>query len=118
MDVGTRIRQLREESGFTQLAFAKVLNINNSTLCQYENGDRVPSDDIKIRIADHFGVSLDYLLGRTDQKDMPPTVIDEGRLDAELIERLALLTPEEQSKVDAFVQGMIASRSDGTSLPE
>ena len=73
MDLGTRIKNLREESGLTQLAFAKILNINNSTLCQYENGDRVPSDDIKIRIADYFGVSLDYLVGRSEQRVKLPT---------------------------------------------
>ena len=77
MDLGTRIKNLREESGLTQLAFAKILNINNSTLCQYENGDRVPSDDIKIRIADYFRVSLDYLVGRTNQKEKPPTQSEE-----------------------------------------
>ena len=71
MDVGTRNKNLREESGLTQLAFAKVLNINNSTLCQYESGDRIPSDDIKGRIADYFCVSMDYLMGRTSIREKP-----------------------------------------------
>lgn len=115
MDLGTRIRHLREESGMTQLAFAKILNISNSTLSQYESGDRIPSDDMKIRIADHFQVSMDYLLCRTDQKEQPPTDVDERLLDAELIGLLTSLTPEEQGKVDAFVKGMIASRADGPS---
>ena len=77
MDLGTRIKNLREESGLTQLAFAKILNISNSTLCQYENGDRVPSDDIKIRIADYFKVSLDYLVGRSNQREQLPTISGE-----------------------------------------
>lgn len=77
MDIGTRIKSLREESGLTQLAFAKILNINNSTLCQYESGDRVPSDDIKGRIADYFCVSMDYLLGRTNIREKLPTASGE-----------------------------------------
>lgn len=79
MDIGTRIKNLREESGLTQLAFAKILNINNSTLCQYENGDRVPSDDIKGRIADYFCVSMDYLMGRTNIREKLPAYSGERR---------------------------------------
>lgn len=77
MDVGTRIKNLREESGLTQLAFAKILNINNSTLCQYESGDRIPSDDIKGRIADYFCVSMDYLMGRTSIREKLPAENEE-----------------------------------------
>lgn len=107
MDVGTRIRHLREESGLTQLAFAKLLNINNSTLCQYENGDRVPSDDIKIRIADHFGVSLDYLLGRTDQKEKTPA--QSGELKAP--EGYDKLTSANRMIVDRLIADLAKSQS-------
>ena len=62
--LGKRIRQLREKSDLSQLEFAKILNISNSTLSQYEAGNRIPSDEIKSKIADFFGVSIDYLLGR------------------------------------------------------
>lgn len=64
--IGKRIKLLRTENNLTQLEFAKILNIANSTLSQYEAGNRVPSDDIKKKIADFFNVSMDYLLGRTD----------------------------------------------------
>jgi repressor LexA len=64
--LGKRIKTLREEKDLSQLDFAKILNINNSTLSQYEAGNRIPSDDIKIKIADYFNVSVDYLLGRND----------------------------------------------------
>lgn len=62
MELGQRIKILRENAKLTQIELAKILRINNSTLSQYESGARVPSDDIKIAIANHFGVSLDYLL--------------------------------------------------------
>ena len=68
MDLATRIRALRESAHLTQLEFAQILNISNSALSQYENGGRIPSDEIKTKIADYFGVSLDYLYGRTNQK--------------------------------------------------
>mgnify|MGYP002460653117 CR=1 FL=1 len=43
----------------TQLDLAKILQVSNSTLSQYESGARVPSDEMKASIADYFGVSLD-----------------------------------------------------------
>ena len=64
--LGKRIKLLREEKEISQLDLAKLLNVNNSTLSQYEAGNRTPSDEIKMKIADYFGVSIDYLLGRTD----------------------------------------------------
>lgn len=68
MDLASRIRQLRESAGLTQLELAKILQVSNSTLSQYENGARIPSDEMKAAIADYFRVSLDYLYGRTNQK--------------------------------------------------
>lgn len=66
MDIGDRIRKLREKNNLSQLELAKKLQISNSTLSQYESGARTPSDDIKLKIADFFDVSTDYLLGKTD----------------------------------------------------
>ncbi|ATW26746.1 LexA family protein [Candidatus Formimonas warabiya] len=63
-----RIRLLREEKQLTQIHLAKVLNIENSTLSQYESGQRTPSDEVKIKIADYFKVSLDFLLGRSEER--------------------------------------------------
>ena len=71
MEIGQRIKSLREEEQLTQVDLAKILKINNSTLSQYETGARIPSDDMKIMIADYFSVSLDYLLGRTELKQVP-----------------------------------------------
>lgn len=64
MTLGHRIRQLREDSHMAQKELAARLHIANSTMSQYESGERVPSDEMKLKIADLFGVSVDYLLGR------------------------------------------------------
>ncbi len=75
--LGDRIYKLRTDRGITQKEFAKILNISNSTLSQYESNLRVPSDDIKIKIATYFDVSLDYLLGITNIKNTETTSVDE-----------------------------------------
>ena len=67
--LGKRIKQLRESERLNQLELAKKLNISNTTLSQYETGQRIPSDDIKIKIARMFKVSLDYLLGVSDVRN-------------------------------------------------
>lgn len=68
-NLGVRIKFLRERSNLTQLELAKFLNVSNSTLSQYENGQRVPSDEIKIKIAEFFNVTIDYLLGQESKKN-------------------------------------------------
>lgn len=62
--LGNNIRYSREKNNLSQKELAKILNIANSTLSQYESDVRIPSDEIKILIADYFNVSVDYLLGR------------------------------------------------------
>lgn len=64
--LGKRIKFLREEKELSQLKFAKTLNISNSTLSQYEAGNRIPGDEIKKKIAEYFNVSLDYLMGASN----------------------------------------------------
>ncbi len=73
--LGHRLKLLREAHGMDQIELSKKLNIANSTLSQYETGKRVPSDDIKIAIANYFNVSVDYLLGN-DQADKKINVFD------------------------------------------
>lgn len=58
-----RLKNLREEQGLTQSQLAENLDIAVSSISQYESGDRVPSDDMKIKLAKFFDVSLDFLMG-------------------------------------------------------
>lgn len=62
--IGERIRELRLNLNETQEECARCLNIKRSRLAMYEQGKRVPKDVLMIKIANHFGVPLDYLLGR------------------------------------------------------
>lgn len=59
-----RIKQLREGKKITQMALAKEMGVVRSAMCQYESGARQVPDDIKFKLADYFGVTVDYLLGR------------------------------------------------------
>ena len=60
---GKRLAELRIERQMSQKELSKELDITVQALSNYENGHNAPKDDIKIRIARFFGVSLDYLMG-------------------------------------------------------
>lgn len=67
--IGERIKELRCEKGLSQLEFSNKLNVSNTTLSMYESNKRIPSDDIKEKIANYFDVSIDYLMCRTNQRN-------------------------------------------------
>lgn len=62
-----RIRELRKQKGFTQLQFCQKMNITQSTLSGWETGRWQPDNEALIKLADFFGVTIDYLLERTDE---------------------------------------------------
>lgn len=66
-----RLKLLRTEQGLTQPELASAVKISARVFGYYETDNRFPKrPDILIRIADHFGVSADWLLGRTETKYM------------------------------------------------
>ncbi len=67
-----RIRDLREDKDITQTKMAEKLNISQRTYSRYENADSLMPLDILVQIADIHGVSIDYLLERTDVPRMYP----------------------------------------------
>ena len=63
-----RLKDLRNEKNISQLKLSIDLNMNQNTISRYENLEREADYATLIKIADYFDVSLDYLLGRTDEK--------------------------------------------------
>ena len=66
------IRNLRIDGGYSQTEIAKLLNIRQNTYSQYEIGVLRYPVDVLMKLADFYGVSVDYLLGRTDIKTPYP----------------------------------------------
>jgi len=64
--IGERLLDLRKEAGLTQDDLAAILSVNKHSISSYERNKNEPPDEIKIQIAEYFGVSVDYLLGVTD----------------------------------------------------
>ena len=62
-----RIRDLREDRDLRQSDLAEAVGIDQRTISNYETGKSNPDSDALIRLADFFGVSIDYLVGRVQQ---------------------------------------------------
>ena len=65
-----RIRNLREDMDMTQTDMAKVLFISQRTYSYYEAGGHDIPTEVLVRIADFYQVSVDYLLNRTDKREV------------------------------------------------
>lgn len=63
-----RVRELRKESGETQVQVAEAIGIAERHYQRFERGANLPNLENAWKLADHFGVSIDYLVGRTDMR--------------------------------------------------
>lgn len=68
-----RLKQLRTNSGLTQLDVSRLLGVERSTYVKYERGNSDPPTATLVRLADYFGVTVDYLIGH-DSAYVPETV--------------------------------------------
>lgn len=64
-----RFIQLREERNLLQSDVAKIFNVEQPTVSQWENNKRIPDSSMIIIIANYFDVSTDYLLGRSESRN-------------------------------------------------
>lgn len=68
--LGDILKKLRKEKGITQEELGKILGVTTSMVGMYETNARKPSYEVLLKMADYFGVSTDYLLGKSsDQKE-------------------------------------------------
>jgi transcriptional regulator with XRE-family HTH domain len=96
-----KIKDLREEKGLTQKELAQRIHSTNKNIWAYENGIASPSIDVLIRIARLFEVTVDYLVGNSDELGNVGTTEQFTEEEIDLVrcyraigkaERLALIT--------------------------
>ena len=64
-----RIRDLREDADLTQSEMGRALHLPQRTYAYYESGQRTVPPEVLIALANFYGVSVDYILGRKDDKN-------------------------------------------------
>ncbi len=89
MTIGEKINKLRKERGWSQQSLAKQLGTSGPVIGRYERGEMMPSVEVAGKLADAFGVTLDYLVDTTGNiaeikdKSMLARLADIERLDSE-----------------------------------
>lgn len=68
MTTGDRVKKLRTEKGIYQQQLADILSVSKSTVAMWETDKREPDSEMLINLANFFNCSIDYLLGRTDER--------------------------------------------------
>lgn len=77
-NLSDRIKELRLSADMTQEEFGKKFGIVKSTVSLYESGKSTPNDELKKQICDYFNISVDYLLGVSDDKHRNSPSDDKG----------------------------------------
>lgn len=89
--LNVRIRELRLAHNLTQVEFANRLSVAKQTVSNWENDNIQPSIDMLMKIADCFGVSTDYLLGRSNDNSLD----------------VSRLTPEQAAHIQMIISDII-----------
>lgn len=98
MDIGQTLAKLRLEKGIYQKELAIQLNVSIGTISNYEKGVHSPDLNTLCRLADYFGVTTDFLLGRTKYRYNPETLNRQIARDytvADMINTTLELTPKD-----------------------
>ncbi|MCL6516590.1 helix-turn-helix transcriptional regulator [Alicyclobacillus sp.] len=109
-----RLRQLRNERKWSQEELGRRINVTKVSVSGYENGNRMPDTDTLQKIADVFGVSIDYLLGRSDVKEPGEKIPDDQYVspdERKLLETVRGLPPDKQRQVTQFADFLKSQES-------
>lgn len=68
-EIGENLKEARKESKKKIYEIEKELGINHQSLYNWENGKQEPSILMCYKLAEYYGVTLDYLIGRTDKNE-------------------------------------------------
>ena len=80
--IGVRLRELRQSAKLSQAKIAAVVGSRQSAIARFESGEAHVPEDVVVRYADYFDVSLDYIFGRTDN---PQGKLYEGKMKIEKV---------------------------------
>lgn len=94
--------RLCKERGMSANGVAKIIGVSSATVTQWKTGS-LPQQRTLERVAEYFGVSADYLLGYTDEKEKPAAQMGD-ELSPEFASLFSCLTPEQKELVLATMR--------------
>ncbi len=108
MNFPLRLKELRQDKDMQQTKLAELLNLKSSAISKYEKGLTQPSIDTLIRLSKIFGVTVDYLIGASDEKN-PYEGLQLTPDEAEFVFNLRMLNYENRIRIDERMKTMIDS---------
>ena len=101
------LKEIREEKKIQQKDLAEKLNRTPACISSWETGKTEPSIEDLIKLADLLEVSLDFLLGRSDENDIVEEVRDYSPLHKKMISLFDKLSHEDQMQTLGFMQALL-----------
>lgn len=109
------LKILREQKKKSQAEMAEILHISRQSYNFYENGQREPKIDMLLKMADYFGVSVDYLLGRPN----PPTAfngVDPETAQQRLQNKISIADTETAAEVENYLDYLNAQKNNSKAV--
>lgn len=106
--IGNRIKLLREEFNLKQEDLAKKIDVSPSAIGMYERDLREPNDDITLKLANFFGVTTDYLLGKSDIRN--PEQIDIEKANIAFSSGYQGLNETNKAIIKSTIEGLLAKQ--------
>lgn len=97
--------QLCKENGTTASQVVKSLNIGAGSVTKWKNG-AMPSGRSLEKIADYFGITVDYLLGKTDEREKPSPASEMSEREKALLETFRSLSERKQDAIIEILKNM------------
>ena len=124
MNVKDRLKSLRRDAGYTSMPeFCHAAGISFNTYQNYESGKRIPTTEMLIKIANFYGVTIDYVLGRDQEQTCTPLDEFAQREHLKTLEKLFMqkyleLTSEQRDKVLDFLREIVADEAAAAAAAE
>lgn len=118
MELSERIAAIRKEMKLSQDKFGELVGKSQRTVAAWEAGARVPSFAVLINLSKALGVSVDYLVGKTNSKETKKEpAVDDGELLENIISRIQDLPDPALSRVSDFLSGLEAGQEIASAFP-
>lgn len=97
MNLGERLRKAREDKGWTQVYVAKLFGMTSQALSNIERNQRDPDTTLLKKLAELYGVSIDWLMGITDTPELKPSHQPATTSTNDIIEKAFAELPKEEA---------------------
>lgn len=113
-----KLKELRSKKDISQAELARSLGMSQQAIAKWETEKATPDPEMLIKIADFFGVTTDYLLGRDETNQESNTQkLEFSQEDLMLLHQIKRLTEDKRKIIDAVIQlnESVNEQSTGTS---